>query len=738
VGASDDPGASQPGRTGQDLRYAVAIACHNAAPYVADAVRSALAQDPPPEEIVVCDDGSTDGSAEVLASLGDAVRVVRHERNRGEAAAKNTAVTATDTPWVALLDADDEMLPGRMAAVLDLVAADPGLDVVTTDAVLVHDGTELGNWYGADNPFPEGDQRRAVLERNFVFGNAVVRREAFTAAGGFDPAIAHATDWDLWIRMVHGGSRVGCVDRPLARYRLHESSLSSDRAAMSASIAALLRRSVERLDLTVAEAATASATAAEQDRIATRYRLKQALAGSATRVRRLAAGVARDAGQPWRSRVLAVGTLVLPTVARTAEHRRTATWWEGPGGIRLPRRRKRVLVTLPDRPWPTDGGKRTRSATALRALAGLPGVDLDVLVLFAGPPVERPLPPGVRAQRCLQVDAGPRPRLLAALVLIVRRVPWHIAVRRWDLARAAVGSLGRAPYDLVWFGSTDHAVSLSRTVRGHRTVVDMDDVESPKIEGFLALPADSPTIRPRVRVQRRVELPLWRRLERRVLRNSDAVVVCSELDRTRLGGGPVAVVPNTYAGPVPASGWTPPTAPTFVLVGTYWYPPNVDAAVHMATRVVPHLLRQVPAARVRLVGRGGRDLLDGVVGLPGVDVVGDVTDVVPELLSATAAVVPVRFGGGTRVKILEAFALGVPVISTSLGCEGLDVVDGVHLLVADDPEQFAAACARLAADPAEGRRLAEEGRRLFSARYAPDQVLRAVRELAERVLAAPA
>ncbi len=738
MGQCDDPAAS-PGQRDQEFLYSVAIACHNAAPYVADAVRSALAQDPPPTEVVVCDDGSTDGSAEVLRALGDAVRVVRHERNRGEAAAKNAAVAATSSPWVALLDADDEMLPGRMAAVRDLIATDPGLDVVTSDAVLVHDGTELGNWYGTHYPFAGTDQRRAVLERNFVFGNVVVRREAFMAAGGFDPAITHATDWDLWIRMVHSGSRLGCVDLPLARYRIHESSLSSDRAAMSASIAGLLRRTVERLDLTLEEVGAATSTAAEQERIAARYRLKQALTRAGTPVRRLALAVVRDRAQPRRSRLLALGTVALPGAARVAERRRTATWWEGPGGVRLPRRRRRVLVTLPDRPWPTDGGKRTRSATALRALAALPGVDLDVLVLFAGPPVDRPLPPGVRAQRCVQVDAGPRPRIVSALVLLVRRVPWQIAVRRWDLARAAVRDLQRSPYDLVWFGATDHAVSLSRTVRRRRTVVDMDDVESPKIAGFLALPQDGPTVSPRVRVQRRVELPLWRRLERRVLREADAVVVCSELDRRRLGDGAAVVVPNTYAGPVPLdAGWNPPSVPTFVLVGTYWYPPNVDAAVHMATRVLPPLRQLTPDARVRLVGRGGHDLLGAVEGLRGVDVVGDVADVAPELLTATAAVVPVRFGGGTRVKILEAFALGVPVISTSLGCEGLDVVDGVHLLVADDPAQFAAACARLAADPVAGRRLGDEGRRLFAARYAPAEVASTVRELAESVLDEPA
>ena len=83
---------------------------------------------------------------------------------------------------------------------------------------------------------------------------------------------------------------------------------------------------------------------------------------------------------------------------------------------------------------------------------------------------------------------------------------------------------------------------------------------------------------------------------------------------------------------------------------------------------------------------------------PGVlTVVGEVASMEGELARASVAVVPVRYGGGTRVKILESFAHRVPVVSTSLGAEGLDVEDGVHLLIADDPEQFAAAVVRLLA-----------------------------------------
>jgi glycosyltransferase involved in cell wall biosynthesis len=174
------------------------------------------------------------------------------------------------------------------------------------------------------------------------------------------------------------------------------------------------------------------------------------------------------------------------------------------------------------------------------------------------------------------------------------------------------------------------------------------------------------------------------------------------------------------------------------MVGTYWYPPNVDAAVHMATRVMPHLRALSPACTLRLVGRGGAEFLGSLRGLPGVEVVGDVTDVAPELLAAAVAVAPVRFGGGTRVKILEAFALGVPLVSTPLGCEGLDAKDGVHLLVADEPQEFAAACARLIANPEEARRLGENGRRLYESSYTPPRAMKAVADIALGMLDATA
>ena len=313
----------------------VVVAAHDAAPWVGEAVRSALAQDLAPAEVVVVDDASTDGTAQVVAALDGPVRLLRHPVNRGEAAAKNTGIRAARTPVVVLLDADDTWLPGRLRAVVTALAEHPEVDLVTTDALLVHDGRPLGRWYDEGNPFPWTDQRRALLRGNPVFGHPALRRDAFLATGGFDESLRHATDWDAWIRLVHAGGRLHLVPEPLAVYRLHGTSASADRRAMHRGQVALLEGVLRDLPLDDAERATAVRALAERRRRLAREELKVALRtrrGSAA----AAAAVAGDRTQPWRSRAAATAAWVAPPLLRALEERRARAGWVGPGGRRLP------------------------------------------------------------------------------------------------------------------------------------------------------------------------------------------------------------------------------------------------------------------------------------------------------------------------------------------------------------------------------------------------------------------
>ena len=191
---------------------------------------------------------------------------------------------------------------------------------------------------------------------------------------------------------------------------------------------------------------------------------------------------------------------------------------------------------------------------------------------------------------------------------------------------------------------------------------------------------------------------------------------------------PEHVPAATAAGWEPGRGWATGRA----LPGHLGYPPNIDAAEWLAMAIAPRIRMAVPATEVRLVGRPATNVTQ--LHRPGVlTVVGQVPSMEEELARASVAVVPIRYGSGTRVKILESFAHRVPVVSTTLGAEGLDVEDGVHLLLADDPEEFAAATVRLLGDPGLRVRLTEAAEARYLDRYDGRVADQGVRRLVEDV-----
>jgi glycosyltransferase involved in cell wall biosynthesis len=131
------------------------------------------------------------------------------------------------------------------------------------------------------------------------------------------------------------------------------------------------------------------------------------------------------------------------------------------------------------------------------------------------------------------------------------------------------------------------------------------------------------------------------------------------------------------------------------------------------------VLRLRPEARLAIVGRGDtRDLQR--LARPSVEVTGEVPEVLPYLASASVVVVPIRMGGGTRLKVVEGLAMGKAMVSTTLGCEGIDVRDGTHLLVADDPQVFAQAVAEVLGNPDRAAMLGRHGRTLMEDEYSWD------------------
>jgi glycosyltransferase involved in cell wall biosynthesis len=158
--------------------FSVIIPAYQAAAFIRDAIESVLAQTSPPLEVIVCDDGSTDDLDRALAPYRDRITLLRKE-NGGEASAKNVAARAASGDFVAILDADDVYHPERLEALAELATDRPDLDIVTTDCFVAFDGRIVRNCYHGDYRFEVDDQRRGILERNFVGpGHMAVRRDA--------------------------------------------------------------------------------------------------------------------------------------------------------------------------------------------------------------------------------------------------------------------------------------------------------------------------------------------------------------------------------------------------------------------------------------------------------------------------------------------------------------------------------------------------------------------------------
>jgi glycosyltransferase involved in cell wall biosynthesis len=170
-----------------------------------------------------------------------------------------------------------------------------------------------------------------------------------------------------------------------------------------------------------------------------------------------------------------------------------------------------------------------------------------------------------------------------------------------------------------------------------------------------------------------------------------------------------------------------------LFVGNLNYLPNFDALVHLRDTLLPALIELMPDVRVTIVGRApatdqARVAIDQLRKVPQFEFVFDAPDCAPYYRRCAMAITPIRLGGGTRVKILEAFAQGVPVVSTVKGCEGLDVVDGEQLLIADDPRTFARRCAEVLSDPALRARITAGGLAYVQAHHTQQAVDRVLAE----------
>jgi len=231
---------------------------------------------------------------------------------------------------------------------------------------------------------------------------------------------------------------------------------------------------------------------------------------------------------------------------------------------------------------------------------------------------------------------------------------------------------------------------------------------------------------------------LLKRYEGQVCREFDAVLAVSEEDELALQeaikcplpgpppsskaptgeGKDITVIPIAVDTDEVAPVERRPGADHILHIGTMYWPPNIDGVRWFIYQVYPHIRTQRPDVRFDVVGaRPPQDLVSLGGNGSGINVTGYVADATPYLEQAGVMVVPVRAGGGMRVKILNALAQGLPMVSTTIGCEGITVQDGRHLLIADTPEEFAQATLRLLNDKSLADELGHNGRQLVQSTY---------------------
>ncbi|HEX5473159.1 MAG TPA: glycosyltransferase family 4 protein [Vicinamibacterales bacterium] len=370
-----------------------------------------------------------------------------------------------------------------------------------------------------------------------------------------------------------------------------------------------------------------------------------------------------------------------------------------------------ILAITSELPWPLDTGGRLRTFHLLTGLAR----SFDVR-LVAGAAEAHPAGACALEHRGIRVLPVPLPPRSAwreggrVLSAAQRREP-YVLYRRHDRPemRAAIrrAVADRAP-DVVYFDHLDSAL-FAPEVGTARSVVDLHNVYS-----LIARRASQEHRRWALRTYLRREAELLAGVERRLAPRADLLFSVSEQERRYfrdLGAAQVALVPNgvdceAFAG-FPAG--RPDAAPIILYVGAMSWAPNASAATALAEHVLPSVRARIPGARLRIVGKHPPASLRARHGREGVEVLGGVPDVKPHLREAALLAVPLKTGGGTRLKILEAFAAGLPVVSTTVGAEGILCEAGRHLLVAEG-DAFADAVVRLLRDRAAGRQMATEAR----------------------------
>jgi polysaccharide biosynthesis protein PslH len=720
----------------------VVIPCHNYEAFLGAAIDSVLAQTRRFAEIVVVDDGSTDGSASVVESYGLPVRLVQ-QANAGQLSACLAGLSHLRSDYVYFLDADDMATSDLVETIEPLLATRPAKLQFPLEAVDAS-GVPTGSVFPS---FPSGYGSSDMARDNAAIGFYIcpptsgnVYQRGLLLQPGFD--ILNGRDFidgTPVLVMPYLGDVIS-VDRPLARYRVH----GENHSQWDTPSPQLLGGEVDRFNQRWKEAC--SLLQRPQPPFGSKrpaYVLERQLMTSALQRTIIDPRLLiRLLSQWWASRipyreklVLSVWSilLLLPSPrwrtrlvrmrrapgARPAVVRAIARAVGVAGGIRgnkaigervrdrapspppgrpaaLDRAGVRSVVVAKNVPWPPNSGDKIRTLGIVRALARLGPV---TVCAFEGPDED----PGPLREEGIDVRSVQRLTSPTTVARGLIRGQSITAARFWDprladLVRCACAE-GTDILVLEHIQLFPYRAGCDATT----TVLDMHNIESSLTARFAA------SHRGPRRAVLQVESRALRRLERTA--DVDVVVVVSDADRERLPISrlvrEVVVVPNAWAQPEPLE---PTDEPVATFVALMSWAPNVDAAVWFAHDVWPLVTAEMPAARLQLVGRNPAPLVRALAQTDSsISVTGTVDDLRPYYARTRVALAPLLAGGGSRLKILEALSYARPIVATTVGAEGLEDLVGRGVVVADDPAGIARCVAELLGSPERANQLGQLG-----------------------------
>jgi polysaccharide biosynthesis protein PslH len=392
-----------------------------------------------------------------------------------------------------------------------------------------------------------------------------------------------------------------------------------------------------------------------------------------------------------------------------------------------------ALFLIPQLPYPPRQGSALRNYYLIKGLAEA-GIGIDLLSFATPEQVADPTAGGPLRQLCRQLELVPLPppRSTRTRLLTMLRGKSDMAARLASPAyeAALLRLLDANHYDAIQVEGLEQARNgllvldhLADEANRPRLILDEHNAEY--LIQQRAYHSDIKQIR--IVAKAVYSFVQYRRLvafERAICRRADDIIAVSAADAAAIARldasltARITIIPNgvdsdefaPLVNPIPPLPDWP--RDSLVFTGLMAYRPNVDGVIWFVRQVWPLIRARKPDARFYIVGARPSRTVQALAGVPGVVVTGEVEDVIPYIGAATVYLAPLRVGGGVRLKLLQAMAMAKPIVTTSLGAEGIDLLAGRDVVVADDAASFATATVRLLEDEQERARLAASARQL--------------------------